>query len=76
MAKNTKRDKIWIYVINESVRKRRPIKPLEVAGAVSTTEKTARDTLKSMPFMRQDPRSDGTVWYTPVESALAPIETE
>lgn len=64
MAKNTPRDKVWTYVLdqafavgNDSVRSE------EVADAVGVSERTARDALKSMPFTDDYRAPDGRVFY-------------
>lgn len=64
MAKNTPRDQIWIHVIRTTVNERLSVTSTSVAEEVGVSERTARDALKSMPFLKEKHLSNGRVKYT------------
>jgi MarR-like DNA-binding transcriptional regulator SgrR of sgrS sRNA len=48
MAKNTARDRLWTFAIKRCVRDREHITATELAAMAGTTERSARDCLKTM----------------------------
>lgn len=63
MAKNTPRDQVWQFVIGETVQERNKVTSSFVAEEIGVSERTARDALKSMPFLESRKIPDNRVIY-------------
>ncbi|MFW5950079.1 MAG: hypothetical protein ACOCR6_01860 [archaeon] len=66
MVKQTTRDRVWITVLQQMFRETTPAEAVRapyVAEIANVSERTARDTLRSMPFAEQERMGDGRVRY-------------
>lgn len=64
MTKNTPRDRVWIYVLYQAFEVgAEAVRSQQVADATGVSERTARDTLKTMPFTEEYRIPDGRVRY-------------
>lgn len=75
MAKNTSRDRIWEFALENCVRERRPVTIDTVADECDVSKKTARDALNSMKFLEKEYIPDGRArWVLKREEYFEPYE--
>jgi len=65
--KATKRDKVWLHVIDESMRNGNVVTARSVSDSVDVSRKTAREVLKVMEYARliRERSTNRTVEYHP-----------
>ncbi|MFW5905610.1 MAG: hypothetical protein ACOCUO_02060 [archaeon] len=64
MTKNTPRDRVWVYVLDQAFKVgAESVRSPQVAEAAGVSERTARDALKTMPFTDEYRIPDGRVRY-------------